>query len=110
MIGKESKDNGSVPLHVTWKILEGRRKKKEPIYEQQIALEHAEKFKLTDQQYEKLRKRLDELKLLKSDTITKLIDIRPKGEPLLKQVLASERKGFSADELQKMLTAIKEAA
>jgi DNA-directed RNA polymerase subunit F len=110
MIGKESKDKGSVPLHVTWKILESRRKKKDPIYEQQIALEHAEKFKLTDQQYEKLKKKLDELKLLKNDTITKVIDIRPKSEPLLKQVLAVERKSFSSEELQKVLAIIKEAA
>lgn len=109
MIGKESKSNGSVSLHNVYSILENRRKQKEPIYEQQIALEHAEKFKMTAQQYEKMRKKLDDLGTLKADTVTKVIDIRPKGEALLKQILASERKSFAPEEVQAILAVLKEA-
>lgn len=97
-------------LHNVWKLLEDRRKKKEPIYEQQIALEHAEKFKITDQQYEKMKKKLEDLKLLKNSTVVKIIDIRPKTEPLLKQILVSERKSFSNEEIQSILAVSKEFA
>lgn len=110
MIGKESKESGSVSLHSVWKLLEERRKKKDPIYEQQIALEHAEKFKITDQQYDKMKKKLEDLKLLKSGTVVKIIDIRPKNEALLKQILASERKSFSNEEVQSILAISKEFA
>lgn len=108
MIGKDAKNKGSVSLHSVFGILENRRKQKEPIYEQQIALDHAEKFKITEQQYEKAKKKLEDIGNLKQETITKLIDIRPKTEALLKQVLSMERKSFQADELQKILAALKE--
>ncbi len=109
MIGKESKSKGSISLHGVFGILEGRRKQKEPIYEQQIALEHAEKFKMTNQQYEKMRKKLEELGSLKDETITKLIDIRPKNESLLRHVLSAERRSFSPEEVQGILAITKEA-
>lgn len=110
MIGKNTKNKGSASLHSVLGILESRRKQKEPIYEQQIAIDHAEKFKMTDQQYEKVKKKLEDVGTLKDDTIMKLIDIRPKSEALLKQVLTMEKRTFGTDELQKILAITKEAA
>ncbi len=109
MIGKDSKSEGTVPLNVVWDILETRRKQKEPIYEQQIALEHAEKFKVTGQQFNKMKKALDALGLLKDETIVKLIDIRPKNAALLKQILMPEKKVFPDDAISKMLAILNEA-
>ncbi len=109
MIGKESSSKGSVSLHDVFNILESRRKQKNPIYEQEMALEHAGKFEMTNQQYEKMRKRLGELGSLKDETVTKLIDIRPKNESLLRHVLTSERRNFSSEELQSILAITKEA-
>lgn len=110
MIGKQGKSKGSITLHSVHGILENRRKQKEPTYEQQIALEHAEKFKMTDKEQDSLRKKLADLGLLKDDTITKIIDIRPKSEALLKYILSSEKKTFSDDETKKVLAVVKEAA
>ncbi len=110
MIGKEAKSKGSVTLHSVRGILEDRRKKKDPIYEQQIALEHAEKFPITEQEEEKLRKRLSELGLMREDTLTKVIDIKPKNEVLLKYILSNEKKTFSDEDTKKILAVLKEAS
>ncbi|MCL4381625.1 hypothetical protein M1614_01435 [Candidatus Marsarchaeota archaeon] len=108
MIGKEIKNNGNVSLSDVWEILEDRRKKDSLIYEQQIALEHAKKFKLPEQDYTRLMKKLEESGTLKSETIIKLIDIKPQNIMILKQVLMSEKKEFSESELKTLLDIFKE--
>lgn len=108
MIGKEIKNNGNVSLSDVWEILEDRRKKDSLIYEQQIALEHAKKFKLPEHDYTKLKKRLDDLGMLKSETIIKLIDIKPQNVMILKQILISEKKEFSEGDLKTLLDIFKE--
>ncbi len=109
MIGKDAREKGPVSLHSVYKILEERRKHKDPTYEQQAALEHAGKFKMSEQQYEKARKKLEALGTLKEETVMKLIDIKPKNEWLLKHVLSHEGRSFTPEELQSVLAAVKEA-
>ena len=108
MIGKEAKSDGTVPLHVVWDILESRRKQREPVYEQQIALEHAEKFKITEAQFHKMKKGLDALGVLKDETVIKIADIRPKNAALLKQILMAEKKPFGDDVIAKILAVVNE--
>ena len=88
MIGKDSKSNGTVSLNSVSEILEGRRKERDPIYEQEIALEHSKKFTLSKAQYEKLEKKLNAISGMKPALAAKILDIRPTTEMLLKQILA----------------------
>ncbi len=107
MIGKEGKDKSSVTLTKAWGILEGRRKSREATYEQQLAIEHASKFKIDEAASEKQRKALEELGLLKSDTITKLIDVQPGNEMLARQVISMEKKAFEQEDVAKILSVFK---
>ena len=107
MIGKGSKDKSSVTLTNAWDILEERRKMREATYEQQLALEHASKFKVESSVSERQRKVLEELAILKSDTITKLIDMQPGNEMLVRQVISIEKKAFGGEEVAKILAVFK---
>ena len=107
MIGKEGKDKSSVTLTNAWEILENRRKMREATYEQQLALEHASKFKVESTVSERQRKVLGELALLKSDTVTKLIDVQPGNEMLVRQVISMEKKTFEKDDVAKILSVFK---
>ncbi|MEM0106732.1 MAG: hypothetical protein QXD11_00860 [Candidatus Micrarchaeaceae archaeon] len=92
MIGKDIEDKGALSLTEVWEILEKRRKERELTYEQQLALDHAEKFKLSKQEFDKIHKKLSEINGLDNYLISKIIDIKPKDDILLKQILASEKK------------------
>ncbi|MEM0149605.1 MAG: hypothetical protein QXW10_01775 [Candidatus Micrarchaeaceae archaeon] len=107
MIGKEGKDKSSVTLTNAWSILEERRKMREATYEQQLALEHASKFKVEDSVSERQRKALDGLNILKPDTVTKLIDMQPGNEMLVRQVISMEKKAFEPEDVAKILAVFK---
>lgn len=107
MIGKGGKDKGSVTLTSAWNILEERRKMREATYEQQLALEHASKFKIESSLSERQSKALDALGVLKQDTITKLIDMQPGSEQLVRQALAMEKKVFEQEDVAKILAVFK---
>jgi DNA-directed RNA polymerase subunit F len=106
MIGKESKHNGHVSLNQVRDILEERKKEKELTYEQQIALEHAEKFAPQKDSEHKVRKALDNLGTLSAQTVLLISNIMPKNEMLLRQILANEKRVFSEEEIKNIRSII----
>ncbi len=107
MIGKNARDEGPVSISTVWEILEKRRKERELTLEQQMALEHAEKFKLTKAAYAKLEKKLADIGIDKHIAI-KLIDLMPTDEMLVKQVLASYKAELDDNKIKEVLEAFKE--
>jgi DNA-directed RNA polymerase subunit F len=82
--------------------------KSELTYEQQLALQHAKRFNIPEQRLKKLRKSLDELGILSDRTVIKLLEIMPKNQMTVRQILASERKTFSDEEVNGILALTKE--
>ncbi len=107
MIGKGSNEKSSVTLTNAWSILEERRKMREATYEQQLALEHADKFKVDNALMERQRKALEALGILKQDTITKLIDVQPGNDMLVRQVISMEKRAFEQDDVAKIALVFK---
>jgi DNA-directed RNA polymerase subunit F len=80
------------------------KERKELLYEQKIALEHANKFaKLTVKKTEDLIKELSELKFLEENQIYKIADILPSTEDDLKTIFAKERTTLGENEIKKVL-------
>ena len=109
MIGKDSKSDGTVSLNNVSEILESRRKEREPIYEQEIALEHSKKFILSKAQYEKLEKKLNAINGMKRSLVYKILDIRPTTEMLLRQILAADKITLDESTIKEIVTIMKEA-
>ena len=107
MIGKDAHDGKPIAISEVVEILEARKKSGELTYEQQIALEHAKKFALGKAQVDKVRKALDDLGLLNNKTVLKVTEIMPRNVMLLKQILASEKKAFSDEDISKILAVTK---
>jgi DNA-directed RNA polymerase subunit F len=82
--------------------------KSELTYEQQLAFQHAQKFAVTDARAKKIRKALEEFGNLSERSIIKIIEIMPKNNMTLRQILASERKSFPDEEVNKILALTKE--
>ncbi|MDE1868488.1 MAG: hypothetical protein KGH60_00780 [Candidatus Micrarchaeota archaeon] len=109
MIGKETKGNRAVGISEVLEIIKKRKSSPKGLsYEQQTAFEHASKFAADAADSDKLKKKLDDLGILNEKTIFKIIEIRPKNFMLLKQILASERKTFDDETVNKILALIKE--
>lgn len=106
MIGKDSKNNGHASLNEVLEILESRKKERELTYEQTIALEHATKFASAKNSEAKTRKALEETGLLSGHTVLTILNIMPKGEVLLKQILSGEKRTFAEDEVKKILAIV----
>ncbi len=109
MIGKNSKHNGHASLNEVLGILESRKKERELTYEQQIALEHATKFASGKGSEQGTKKALEALGTLSQQTIMMILNIMPKSEMLLKQILAVEKRSFTEEEVKKVLAIVKEA-
>ena len=107
MIGKEILSEQAVPIAVVKKMLK-KKNADEMIYEQKIALEHAEKFsrlKLPDS--EQLIKELKELGLrVRDDAIVKIADILPTNETELKAVMLRSGTQLKKDQAQKILDTV----
>jgi DNA-directed RNA polymerase subunit F len=84
------------------------KEKAEHTYEQQLAYDHAKKFAISEAKAKKIKKALDELGILNSESETTIIDIMPKNLMTLRQILAHERKSFSDEEVNKILSIVKE--
>ncbi|EET90341.1 MAG: hypothetical protein LVQ97_03650 [Candidatus Micrarchaeales archaeon] len=105
MIGKKAEKENYVSTDEVYKILEERKKGKRPLtYEQQRALEHAEKFKEGSAAAQKLRKRLDEVGI-SEQTVVNIINIAPKNSKLLGHIIESESAQIN-DEKLKMIKEI----
>lgn len=106
MIGKESKQNGNASLSEVLEILEDRKKERELTYEQQIAMEHAKKFVVAKVTEQKTKKALEALGIRSGQAVMSIINIMPKGEMLLKQILANERRTFTDEEVKRVLSIV----
>jgi DNA-directed RNA polymerase subunit F len=78
--------------------------RKELIYEQRIALEHAQKFvKISVKQTKDLIKELQKLEHLAESHIYKIADILPTNEDDVKAIFAKERFTPSEDDVKNIL-------
>jgi DNA-directed RNA polymerase subunit F len=81
--------------------------KADPTYEQQLAMQHAKKFAITKAKSEKLKKELEGTGLLNERSVIKIIEIMPKNQMTLRQILAQEKKTFSDEDVNKILAMAK---
>lgn len=108
MIGKEVEEIGYANIEEVYKILK-KRKPSDLKYEQQIALDHAEKFKIDKKSYTKIKSILDGMEEINDSIKAKILEILPKNEMLLKQILASERASIDDENKTKLLKSINES-
>jgi DNA-directed RNA polymerase subunit F len=106
MIGKDSKHISNASLSDVLEILEKRKKEKELTYEQQVAYDHASRFAGSKAAEQKARKGLEELGYLSPEAIVTILNIMPKSEMLLRQILASEKKTFADEDVKKILSIV----
>jgi DNA-directed RNA polymerase subunit F len=106
MIGKESKYISNASLSEVLEILEKRKKEKDLTYEQQVAYDHASKFAGSKSTEQKLKKGLEELGYLSPNAIVTILNLMPKSEMLLRQILASEKKTFADEDVKKILSIV----
>ena len=77
-------------------------------YEQQLALQHAKKFAIARSKNDKLKKELEAMDLLSDRSVIKILEVMPKNQMTLRQILAGERKTFTDEEVNKILAMTKE--
>jgi DNA-directed RNA polymerase subunit F len=84
------------------------KERDELLYEQKIALEHAQKFaKLPIKKIEDLIKELSKFEFLEEIHVYKLADLLPQTEEDLKTIFAKERITFGEGEIKKILELVK---
>lgn len=101
------KDTKVVSVDDVIGILE-EHKGAELTYEQTLALQHAKKFAIARSKNEKLKKELEALGLLNDRSVIKILEVMPKNQMTLRQILAQERKTFSDEEVTKILAMTKD--
>jgi DNA-directed RNA polymerase subunit F len=104
MIGREMVSEEIVSIPLVKKMLK-KRVSEDMLYEQKIALEHAEKFsRLKTSDAEQLIKEVKELGLrVRDDTIVKIADILPADEVDLKAIMVRSGTQLKKDQAQKVL-------
>ena len=109
MIGKGVEDKGFASVDDVYEVLKERKKSAKPMtYEQQIAFEYAEKFKVPKKQHEKVKKALQETGLLSDMAIENVLSVMPKSAMLLKQILTKEKTTPSDEDVKKILGILNE--
>ena len=84
------------------------KERDELIYEQKIALEHANKFaKLSVKKTEALISELKKLEFIQEKHAYKIADLLPKTEDDLKTIFAKERLSLGESEIKKILEIVK---
>jgi len=80
------------------------KEREELLYEQKIALEHAQKFgKLSVKKTEDMIKELSKLEFLRKNHVYKIADILPSTEEDIKTILAKERVTTGEKEIKQIL-------
>ena len=102
----EVKETRAVLIDEVIGVLEDK-KASDLTYEQQLALQHAKKFSAAKAKAEKLRKELSAMGISDRSAI-KMLEIMPKSAMTIRQILAPERKNYSDEEVNKMLSILKE--
>jgi len=81
--------------------------RKELLYEQKIALEHANKFsKLNVKKTNELIKELSKIESLSKFIVYKIADILPKTEDDIKTIFAKERINLGENEIKKIIDTV----
>jgi DNA-directed RNA polymerase subunit F len=84
------------------------KEREELLYEQKIALEHAQKFaKLPIKKIDELIKELSKLEFLEEIHVYKIADLLPQTEDDIKTIFAKERITFGDGEVKKILELIR---
>lgn len=104
----EIKETKAVSIDDVISILEDGEGSAELTYEQQLALQHAKKNSVPKAKSEKIKKTLEEMKILNERSIIKILEVMPKNQMTLKQILAPEKRTFSDEELVKVLALTKD--
>ncbi len=86
----------------------GKIKEADLSYEQQLALQHAKKFGAAGSKSDKIRKQLEARNMLSERSIIKILEIMPKNQMTLRQILAQEKKTFSDEDVASILAITKE--
>ncbi len=107
MIGKSAEEKGYISLVEVVEILNKQKQEKELTYEQDSAMKHASKFAMQKEKYQKAKKELEAMNILSEQTIIKILDVSPKTEILLKQILAYTGRTFEEKEIESILNIIK---
>ncbi|MCL4380993.1 MAG: hypothetical protein M1331_02675 [Candidatus Marsarchaeota archaeon] len=107
MIGKSAEEKGYISLVEVLEILNRQKQEKELTYEQDSAMKHASKFAIHKEKYQKEKKELEAMNILSEQTIIKILDVSPKTEILLKQILAYTGRAFEEKEIASILNIIK---
>jgi DNA-directed RNA polymerase subunit F len=102
----EVKETKIVSIDEVIRVLE--ENKGELTYEQQLALQHAKKLGATKAKSDKIKKELESTGLLSEKSVVKMLEIMPKNQMTLRQILAQERKTFSDEDVTKLLAITKE--
>jgi len=105
----ENKEPKSIPLSEVKQMLKKVSKdRKEMIYEQRIALEHAQKFaKLSVKKTNDLIKGLSELDSVEHNHAIKIADLLPQTEDDVKTIFAKERITLKENETKRILEIVK---
>ena len=106
-----SEDAGPKPIplaEVKQMLKKVNKERKEMIYEQRIALEHAQKFvKLSVKKTNELIKELEGLESVERHHAIKIADLLPQTEDDVKTIFAKERITLGENETKKILEIVK---
>ena len=104
-MAEDTKELKPVTLSEVKNILKRVSKEREDLlYEQKIALEHAQKFaKLPIKKTEDMIKELKQLDFLREVHVYKIADLLPSTEDDIKTILAKERISAGDNEIKKIL-------
>lgn len=106
MPGKDIKESRAVSIAEVAEILE-KNSGATPTYEQQIALEHAKRV-ASPKGTEKMKKELMDMNLMTEKTAIKLLEVMPRNQMTLKQILAGEKnRTYTDEEVAKILALTK---
>lgn len=104
MAGKEPEVTPVLLSEVKNKLSKISKEREELLYEQKIALEHAQKFaKISATDAKKLLGELSKLDFLKGNHAYKIADILPVTKDDVKTIFAKERTNFSEKEIKQIL-------
>jgi len=108
-VAPENTEPEPIPLAEVKQMLKKvSKERKEMIYEQRIALEHAEKFaKLSVKKTNELIKELDGLDSVERHHAIKIADLLPQTEDDVKTIFAKERVTLKENETKKILEIVK---
>ncbi len=103
----EIKAKRAVPLSEVKKILKKRAEESEELtYEQQQALEHAEKFAPSEKAQKEVMKKLKEIGELPEECAVTLANIKPKKAETVKAVLAKYKLDQNEELVNNVLKAV----